>query len=131
MQNTIDETTRRRELQGNYNTTHGITPETIRKEVRAGIEAAADAHARANAAAGRKEEVEIVTKEYIQELETEMLTAAENLDFEKAAYLRDCIANLEDSVGEPLSVVEDKTTSRQHKKRRKKGGRVPRPKKQI
>ena len=131
MQNTIDETTRRRELQENYNTTHGITPETIRKEVRAGIEAAADAHARANAAAGRKEEMEIVTEEYIQELETEMLTAAENLDFEKAAYLRDRISNLEDSVGEPLSAVEEKTKSRQHKKRRKKGGRVPRPKKQI
>lgn len=131
MQNTIDETTRRRELQENYNTTHGITPETIRKEVRAGIEAAADAHARANAAAGRKEEMEIVTEEYIQELETEMLTAAENLDFEKAAHLRDRISNLEDSIGEPLSDVEEKTKSRQHKKRRKKGGRVPRPKKQI
>ena len=131
MQNTIEETTRRRELQENYNTTHGITPETIRKEVRAGIEAAADAHARANAAAGRKEEMEIVTEEYIQELEAEMLTAAENLDFEKAAHLRDRISNLEDSVGEPLSAVEEKTKSRQHKKRRKKVGRVPRPKKQI
>ncbi|MEC8336995.1 MAG: excinuclease ABC subunit UvrB [Planctomycetota bacterium] len=131
MQNTIEETTRRRELQENYNTTHGITPETIRKEVRAGIEAAAEAHARANAAAGRKEEMEIVTEEYIQELEAEMLTAAENLDFEKAAHLRDRISNLEDSVGEPLSAVEEKTKSRQHKKRRKKVGRVPRPKKQI
>ena len=131
MQNTIEETTRRRELQENYNTAHGITPETIRKEVRAGIEAAADAHARANAAAGRKEEMEIVTEEYIQELEAEMLTAAENLDFEKAAHLRDRISTLEDSVGEPLSDVEEKTKSRQHKKRRKKVGRVPRPKKQI
>ena len=75
--------------------------------------------------------MEIVTEEYIQELEAEMLTAAENLDFEKAAHLRDRISTLEDSVGEPLSDVEEKTKSRQHKKRRKKVGRVPRPKKQI
>ena len=75
--------------------------------------------------------MEIVTEEYIQELEAEMLTAAENLDFEKAAHLRDRISNLEDSVGEPLSDVEEKTKSRKHKKKRTKGSRVPRPKKQI
>ncbi len=131
MQSTIDETARRRELQKKYNQTHGITPETIRKEVRAGIEAAADAHARANAAAGRKDEIEVVTKEYIRELEAEMLVAAEKLEFEKAAHLRDRITNLEESIGEPLAVAEEKTNSGRHKKRRKRSGRVPRPKKQI
>ena len=131
MQSTIDETGRRRELQKTYNQTHGITPETIRKEIRVGIEAAADAHARANAAAGRQDEMEIVTEEYIQELESEMLTAADNLEFEKAAHLRDRISTLEESVGEPLSSVEAKNKSPHRKKRRKKGGRVPRPKKQA
>ncbi|MDG2410120.1 MAG: helicase-related protein, partial [Pirellulales bacterium] len=131
MQSTIDETGRRRELQKTYNQTHGITPETIRKEIRVGIEAAADAHARANAAAGRQDEMEIVTEEYIQELESEMLTAADNLEFEKAGHLRDRISTLEESVGEPLSSVEAKNKSPHRKKRRKKGGRVPRPKKQA
>lgn len=131
MQSTIDETCRRREVQKTYNQTHGITPKTIRKEIRAGIEAAGDAHARANAAAGRQDETEIITKEYIQELESEMLTAADNLEFEKATHLRDRISTLEESVGEPLSSVEAKNKSPHLKKRRKKGGRVPRPKKQA
>ena len=131
MQNTIDETARRIQLQKEYNKTHGITPETIRKEVRAGIEAAAEAHARANAAAGRKEELETVTEEYIQELETEMLAVADNLEFEKAAHLRDRITTLRDAIGEPLSTVEVQDKSAHRKKGRKKGGRVPRPKKQA
>ena len=75
--------------------------------------------------------MEIVTEEYIQELESEMLTAADNLEFEKAAHLRDRISTLEESVGEPLSSVEAKNQSPHRKKRRKKGGRVPRPKKQA
>ncbi len=131
MQNTIDETSRRRKIQETYNKKHGITPETIRKEVRAGIEAAAEAHARANAAAGRKEEIEIVTEEYIQELESEMIAAADNLEFEKAAHLRDRISTLQGAIGEPLSTVEAKNKSGHRKKRRKKGSRVPRPKKQA
>ena len=131
MQNTIDETARRIQLQEEYNKTHGITPKTIRKEVRAGIEAAADAHARANAAAGRKEDFETVTEEYIQELEAEMLAVADNLEFEKAAHLRDHITTLRDAIGEPLSTVEMQDKSAHRKKRRKKGGRVPRPKKQA
>ena len=131
MQNTIDETARRIQLQEEYNKTHGITPKTIRKEVRAGIEAAADAHARANAAAGRKEDFETVTEEYIQELEAEMLAVADNLEFEKAAHLRDHITTLRDAIGEPLSTVEIQDKSAHRKKGRKKGSRVPRPKKQA
>ena len=131
MQKTIDETARRRQLQEEYNRKHGITPETIRKEVRAGIEAVATAHAQANAAAGRKEELEIVTEEYIQELEAEMLQAADGLDFERAAHLRDRVTTLRDAIGEPLEEVEQKDKkSGRRKKRIKKGGRIPRPKKQ-
>ena len=130
MQKTIDETSRRRQLQDTYNKKHNITPETIRKEVRAGIEAVAAAHAKANEAAGRKEELEIVTEEYIQELEAEMLEAADNLDFERAAHLRDRVSTLQDSIGRPLTEVEEKKDSSGRKRRGKKGRRIPRPKKQ-
>ena len=130
MQKTIDETSRRRQLQEAYNKKHNITPETIRKEVRAGIEAVAAAHAKANEAAGRKEELEIVTEEYIQELEAEMLEAADNLDFERAAHLRDRVSTLQDSIGRPLTEVEEKKDSSGRKRRGKKGRRIPRPKKQ-
>ncbi|HJN66290.1 MAG TPA: excinuclease ABC subunit UvrB [Pirellulales bacterium] len=136
MQSTIEETSRRRTMQQQFNTEHGITPETIRKSVRAGIEAVAEAHAEANAAVGRHDETEIVTEEYINELEIEMLEAAEALDFERAASVRDRISTLRDAIGEPLQKVEA-ATSKKHARHRKgkrgkgkRGGRVPRPKKQ-
>src|SRR5690606_35107396 len=97
MQRAIDETNRRRTLQEEYNREHGITPETIRKAIRGGIEAEAAAHARANAAVGRDDDEVYITEEYISELEAEMLAAADALEFERAAALRDRIEQLRDS----------------------------------
>ena len=102
MRRAIDETRRRRARQEQYNLEHGITPETVRKTIRAGIEAEAAAHRRANEAAGRTDEVQYVTEEYVNELEGEMLEAAEALDFERAASLRDRIQVLRESIGKPL-----------------------------
>ena len=90
MQRAIDETTRRRALQLEYNAAHGITPETIKKAIRRGIEEEIQAKNEVRKAVGRDETTE-ATEEYVQELEGEMLKAAENLEFERAAAIRDRI----------------------------------------
>jgi excinuclease ABC subunit B len=133
MQRAIDETHRRRKIQEEYNREHGITPETIRKGIRAGIEAEAAAHARSNAAVGRTSDAVYITEEYIAELETEMLTAADALEFERAAALRDRIQQLHEQVGKRLDEAEIHHGTRQERgKRRKKHtsarDRVPKPK---
>ncbi len=132
MKNAIDETRRRRRLQEDYNRRHGITPETIRKNIRAGIEAEVDAHRQANAAVGRTSDAEYVTQEYINELEAEMLAAAEALEFERAAALRDRIVQLQEAYGEKISDVKVKSYSPQRGRRRgRKGqGKIPKPKRQ-
>ncbi|HEX4132368.1 MAG TPA: excinuclease ABC subunit UvrB [Pirellulales bacterium] len=128
MQRTIEETARRRALQEAYNRKHGITPETIRKEIRAGIEAEARAHADANAAVGRTDEVQYVTEEYLAELEAEMLGAADAMEFERAAKLRDRIERLKHSLGKTVEVAEADNGDEKRGRRRKGGARIPRPK---
>ena len=125
MQKAIDETARRRKLQEAYNREHGITPETIRKGIRRGIEAEVDAHAAAQAVVGRDREEECVTEEYAQELEAEMHAAAEALEFERAAEIRDRIEALKASPDEAQDV---KAATRGKKSRRRKGRQRPRPK---
>lgn len=90
MKRAIQETERRRELQLRYNAEHGITPETIRKEIRAGIESELSA-SRLPREMVRESEEEYVTQEFLAELEQEMREAADALDFERAARLRDRI----------------------------------------
>jgi len=90
MQRAIDETQRRRALQLAYNAEHGITPEGIVKAIRRGIEEEIQARTEVRKAVGR-DETEDATEEYVVELEAEMLKAAEALDFERAAALRDRI----------------------------------------
>jgi excinuclease ABC subunit B len=135
MQRAIEETRRRRELQEAYNREHGITPETIKKSIRAGIEAEAAAHQKANAIVGRGDEVQYITDEYISELETEMFAAAEALEFERAAAIRDRIERLRDSVGKPVHEVDykkrDDNEEGDRRGRRRRGSRVPRPKRNV
>ena len=125
MQQAIDETQRRREMQIEYNAEHGITPTTIRKEIRSGIEAESQARAKAHAAVGNTEESAQEKAELLAQLETDMLNAAAELDFERAAKMRDQIANLRDE-------TSPKRTKNQ-KRRRGKGtntgrSRIPKPK---
>jgi len=132
MQRAMDETSRRRQLQQEYNRANRITPETIRKAIRDGIEAEAAAHMRANAAVGRGDETVYITEEYIAELEAEMHQAAEELEFERAAALRDRVIKLRESVGKELASVAQSASSGNPRGRRKqKGRRLPRPKKRT
>jgi excinuclease ABC subunit B len=132
MQRAIEETARRRKLQEEYNAKHGITPASIRKSIRLGIEAEAAAHARANAAVGRTDEAQYITEEYLAELEAEMYEASEALDFERAAAIRDQITKLRDSVGKTVAEVDWRGQQEDGSgKRRKSRQRVPRPKKRA
>jgi excinuclease ABC subunit B len=133
MQRAIDETIRRRKLQEAYNEKHGITPETIKKAIHRGIEATAAAHAQANAAVGRTEETKYITEEYIAELEAEMLAAADGLEFERAAAIRDRIEKMQDAIGEPVDSIKEKVGGGGKRRRgtAKHGGKVPRPKRGV
>ena len=100
MQRAIDETRRRRELQIEYNKKHGITPETIRKAIRRGIEDEITARKIVRQSAGVTNETQYVTQEFLNELEAEMLAAAQQLEFERAAQLRDRIVELKEQIGQ-------------------------------
>jgi len=99
MQRAMGETRRRRELQLQYNAEHGITPETVRTAIGAGIEEEIAAHKLAQEAAGKSAD-DYATQEYLEELQGEMLAAAAHLEFERAAQIRDRIAKLK---GQPVA----------------------------
>lgn len=102
MQIAIEETERRRKKQQAYNLEHGITPETVKKFVKASIHHAAENRKRARDIVRRSPNVEVVTPEYLKTLEEDMLAAAESLEFEKAAMLRDKLLRMRDRLGEPI-----------------------------
>ncbi len=92
----IEETERRRAKQEQYNTAHGITPETIVKAVRRGMEEELKATRTARKAIESNEPA-FEANELIDLLEDEMLKAAQNLEFEKAAELRDQVKEIRTS----------------------------------
>ena len=92
MKAAIDETGRRRQIQQKYNEEHGITPASVRKSIRSVIEAThvaedEDIYKGKKAAEMTKKEL----TDYIKKLEAEMKQAASDLQFERAASLRDQI----------------------------------------
>jgi excinuclease ABC subunit B len=95
MKKAIDETNRRRTIQLEYNARHGITPQTIRKEIQRGLSDELKARKRAQEAISL-DETEFDRAEMIAELEQAMLAAAESLEFEKAAALRDKLMELKE-----------------------------------
>lgn len=99
METAMNETNRRREKQLAYNREHGITPETIRKRVheviRGDDDAAGGQEERKPLAPWERELAQDDLRQELALLETEMWQASEDLDFEKAANLRDAIRELE------------------------------------
>jgi excinuclease ABC subunit B len=96
MARAISETNRRRELQLQYNRRHGITPETVKKAVRAVIQATKVAEKREeylpDKAAGELSGTEL--QRWIKKVEKDMQAAARDLAFERAAELRDLLFEL-------------------------------------
>lgn len=101
MRRSIDETNRRRKLQIAYNTEHGMTPQTIKKNIHDITEAMESEHDKAVLANVALDQ-EIFAKDpekLIRLKEKEMQAAVKVLDFETAAILRDEIQALEESLG--------------------------------
>ena len=108
MQNAIDEVERRRTLQLAYNEEHGITPTTIQKAIRRGIDQELSAHRTANEAVGKREESKVEIDDRVKQLEERMLEAADQLDFELAAELRDRVEELLNPGSGPVEQVKTK-----------------------
>lgn len=122
MKNAIDETDRRREKQTAYNQKMGITPETVRKQIRRGIEMQLRARKTAREAAGSAEEAFDIA-ELLRELEAEMLEAAQSLEFEKAARLRDQARKLKERIaqGDTAKVRRSELDEGKKTKRQRRG----------
>lgn len=90
---TIEETKRRREIQSQYNEENGIVPKTIVKEVRDSIETLKPADEEVVFGIAESED-EYEVQNNIEALQKEMMEAAQNLQFERAAQLRDKIKEL-------------------------------------
>ena len=91
MARAIGETERRRKIQSEYNTKHGIVPKTIIKDVRDVIEIG---KSEKNATKSDKKLTRLERERLIEELTKQMKAASAKLEFEQAAYLRDRIKEL-------------------------------------
>ena len=131
MQNAIDETDRRRARQQQYNQEHGITPQTVKRNITAGIQAAADIRKKVREIVRQEAKSDLVTELYIKNLEDDMLAAAENLEFEKAATIRDKVLRNRDRIGQPIESDEDSTRTHVGRQRKRTKAstnrRVPKP----
>jgi excinuclease ABC subunit B len=118
MQKAIDETNRRRTIQTAYNQEYGITPETIRKEIRKSLTEQIKAGHVAREAI-RLDETEYDKVEMAAQVEREMFEAAEALDFERAAALRDQLRELKELPELIASSRTKKDVARKTRGRRK------------
>jgi len=97
MQKAINESCRRRQLQSEFNRKNKITPRSIQKAIKEGIEGLREAEELVIDLSGQdKDEYEL--NKYISQLQYEMELAARNLQFEKAAVIRDKIKEIKGAV---------------------------------
>ena len=107
MAKAVSETNRRRALQEEYNRLNGITPETVRNAIRSVLEITRRVEETAEAALTEDERAALM-----RQIEEEMISAAKDLEFERAAKLRDRLLELR---GE--APMKDDNQSRRHRRR--------------
>lgn len=134
MEHAIRETERRRQIQHAYNEQHGITPQNVVSNIRQGIESAAKVRKQARNLIRQEAGSQVITEAYLKGLEEEMLAAAEGLEFERAAMLRDKIVNGRQRIGQPIDEDSDDENRKHVGRQRKKspngmGKRIPKPRK--
>ena len=98
MEKAISETNRRREIQQQYNIEHNITPHSVKKEISAGLRAIIPEKEQVSKLDLRRIPSEELPS-LVKELRSQMQLAAANLDFEKAALIRDQIQEIEEASG--------------------------------
>jgi excinuclease ABC subunit B len=135
MKGAIEETNRRRLLQEKYNTEHGIVPATVVTRIKDINPASGTTDyfdvpkVPRNGKGGKGAAAEVDLTEQLRALRTEMFTAAENLEFERAAKLRDELKRLEalagkNGAGESAEAAYDPYASTSKKARSRSGDRA-------
>ncbi|MBM4360644.1 MAG: excinuclease ABC subunit UvrB [Deltaproteobacteria bacterium] len=130
MKQAIEETDRRRTAQLAYNAEHGITPRTVMKAILdlSPTSGQRDYYAvpkSGGSDAAESDDLDVV--ELAEQLRQEMFTAAENLDFERAARLRDRLRQLREKHGDALDAMVPNVAATTPKPAKKKAGRKPGP----
>lgn len=120
MNRAIDETNRRREIQQAYNEEHGITPQSIRKKVKELIETTKVAETPQDYKADRLADMSRTEMlDLAGNLEKEMRQAAKNLEFERAAQLRDMLGELRQRIAETKPAEKDQGKGQTKAKRKR------------
>ena len=118
MRKAVDETNRRRLIQVSFNEEHGITPATVKKAIREGIEKEISQKTAVYESVSETEE-QYLTQDHIKELEEDMQEAAEALDFEKAAQIRDRILAMRGQLQHKTDVATLAPQRRKYRGRRR------------
>ncbi|MBL4698522.1 MAG: excinuclease ABC subunit UvrB [Phycisphaerales bacterium] len=107
MATAMDETERRRVKQMAHNQAHGITPTTIKKEIRSGINSALEARKAAKFATDDENDPNLDARDLVKILEADMIEAAQQMEFEAAAMLRDQLSHVKDLIAAEGEIDDD------------------------